>query len=541
MSSRAKLRDPSATVEMTKEIEKEIIKALLSERAKNRADFRRVVASVYRNHNTKGYHANIKLREAYDGMVRSGEVPPSHDLENLLVTKRLRSASGVSVITVLTKPYDCPGACIYCPTEKNVPKSYLPNEPAVMRAILAEYDPFRQVKTRLASLQKQGHPINKIELIIIGGTFSYLPKEYQESFIKNCFDALNGFESKNLTESQKNNEKAESRCVGLTLETRPDYINNKEAIWFRYLGATRVELGVQSVFDEVLLANCRGHNVSETVTATKILKDAGFKICYHLMPNLYKSDLAKDLESFRLVFEDEKFRPDYIKIYPTMVTKGTALFQLWEKGEYKSYTDDELINLICSVKKIVPPWIRIMRTIRDIPGTEIISGSKTSNLRQIIHERLIAEGTRCHCIRCREVGLRDKGLITPNQSDAKLYREEYVASGGKEYFLSFESDDRSILYSLLRLRLSESWDIDEIKNCALIREIHTYGQEEELGHAGQYQHAGFGRQLLKEAEKIASERGFSKIAVISGVGTRDYYRKFGYELGDTYMIKTLDK
>jgi len=519
-------------------IEKEIVLALINEGATTRADFRRVVASVYRNHNTKGYHANIKLREEYDRMVKSGEIEPNEGLEKLLITKRLRSASGVSVITVLTKPNECPGKCIYCPDEKNVPKSYLSNEPAVMRAILADYDPVKQVQTRLKSLKKQGHPVDKVEIIVIGGTFSYLPKDYQELFIKGCFDGLNGAKSKNLVEAQLNNEKAKSRCVGLTLETRPDYIDKDEVAWFRYLGATRVELGVQSVFDDVLQANCRGHKVSQTVTATKLLKDAGFKICYHMMPNLYKSDITKDLEMFRLIFEDESFKPDYIKIYPTMVTENTALFDLWEKGEYKSYTDEELVELICSVKEIVPYWIRIMRTIRDIPGTEIISGSKASNLRQIVLEKLKNEGKACRCIRCREVGLSEENS---NERRATLFIDKYRASGVEEYFLSFESEDRKILYSLLRLRLTQKVSLEEIEDCAIIREVHTYGQEVAVGDSGKVQHAGFGKKLLENAEEIAREQGYKKIAVIAAVGAREYYRKYGYKQQGTYLTKSLDK
>jgi elongator complex protein 3 len=520
-------------------IEKEIVLALINEGATNRADFRRVVASVYRNHNTKGYHANIKLREEYDKMVQAGEIDRNEGLEKLLITKRLRSASGVSVITVLTKPYECPGKCIYCPDEKNVPKSYLSNEPAVMRAILADYDPLRQVETRLKSLQKQGHPVDKVELIVIGGTFSYLPRDYQESFIKSCFDALNNSKSDNLLDAQQKNEKAKARCVGLTLETRPDYINAKEVEWFRYLGATRVELGVQSVFDDVLAANCRGHKVAETISATKLLKDAGFKICYHLMPNLYKSDLKRDLEMFETVFEHEGFKPDYIKIYPTMVTEGTALFDLWQKGEYKSYSDDELVELICSVKETVPYWIRIMRTIRDIPGTEIISGSKTSNLRQVVLEKLKSEGKTCRCIRCREVGLINEPRN--KEQGVELFVDEYQASGGIEYFLSYESSDRKTLYSLLRLRLTSGQVLGEIKGAALIREVHTYGQEVEVGGSSQIQHTGYGKALLVKAEKIAKENGYKKIAVIAGIGAREYYRKFGYEIEGTYLIKTLDK
>jgi elongator complex protein 3 len=513
-------------------IEEEIVNKLIDESAKTRSDFVRIVGEVYSAHQVQGYHRNIDLRDTYDQMLEAGIITQNQALEKLLVTKKMRSLSGVSIITVLTKPYDCPGKCIYCPTEQDVPKSYLSNEPAVMRAILNQYDPANQVKTRMDSLSKQGHPIDKIELIVIGGTFNYLPKKYQEEFIKGCFDALNGVESNDLADAKKINETAKSRCVGLTLETRPDFITEDEAVWFRYLGATRVEMGVQSVYDEVLSKNARGHDVAASVKATKLLKDAGFKITYHLMPNLYGSNPQMDKEMFGEVFENPDFRPDYIKIYPCMVMANTALFDLYKKGEFKPYTDKELIDLISEVKKHVPYWIRIMRTIRDIPASSIVAGSKMSNLRQVVLANTKEEGWICHCIRCREA----KEICAKEE---ELFVEEYDASGGQEYFLSFEDKKREILFSLLRLRLTENQFIEEIKDCALIREVHTYGQQVEIGEKGVTQHKGFGKRLLAEAENIAREKGFKKIAVISGVGVRDYYKKFGYQLAGEYMIKSL--
>jgi elongator complex protein 3 len=515
-------------------IKEELILSLIAENARDRADFRRVVASVYRNHNTEGYHSNIDLRETYDLMVESGDIELDENIEKLLVTKKMRSLSGVSVITVLTKPYDCPGKCIYCPTEDDVPKSYLSDEPAVMRAILNKYDAKSQVETRLKSLTKQGHPVEKVELIIIGGTFSHLPRDYQEEFVKSCFDALNGKVSKNLEEAKSLNETAQSRCVGLTLETRPDHIDEDEVTWFRYLGATRVELGVQTVFDEILAKNARGEKVADTVKATELLKNAGFKICYHLMPNLYGSNLELDKKMFQEVFDLSKYRPDYIKIYPCMVLKNTPLYDLWSKGEYKSYTDEELVELICDVKKHVPFWIRIMRTIRDIPAGKIESGSKTSNMRQNILEKANREGWSCNCVRCREISDISKETDQP-----KYFVEKYNASNGEEYFLSYETPDRKNLYSLLRLRIANNQFIEEIKDCVIIREVHTYGQQIEIGESGDSQHRGLGKALIEKAEGIAKEHGYTKIAVISGIGARDYYRKYGYELSGEYMVKKI--
>jgi len=513
----------------------EIIYTLIEQKVSDQEQFRKVVSSIYAKSNVKGFESNVKLREVYNTLVAEGDVEPSETLEKLLITKRMRSLSGVSVITVLTKAYPCPGNCIYCPTEIDVPKSYLSNEPAVMRAILNKYDAFDQIKTRLDSLKLQGHPIDKVELIVIGGTFSYLPRDYQEEFIKRCFDALNGSDSKDLVEAKAKNEKEKSRCVGLTLETRPDYIDEEEVKWFRYLGATRVELGAQSLDDKILELNKRGHKIVETKKATRLLKDAGFKICYHLMPNLYGSDVEKDKKLFREVFSNSDYRPDYIKIYPCMVTKNTPLFNLYKKGEYRSYMNEELIDVITDIKKHTPYWVRIMRTIRDIPATSIESGSVTSNLRQVILERAIKEGWQCHCIRCREIGSQSQ---KPKANSKKLYVEEYEASDGKEIFLSYESVDRK-LYSLLRLRLTSGQFINELKGAAIIREVHTYGQEIGVGEEGKTQHVGFGKKLVIEAEKIAQKEGYNKIAVISGVGVRDYYRKLGYNLIGEYMVKEL--
>ncbi len=495
---------------------------------------------MYRDDNTSGYHSNIDLRETYDEMIVSDGIDVDENIEKLLMTKKMRSLSGVSVITVLTKPYPCPGKCIYCPSIVDVPKSYLPDEPAVMRAILAGYDAKKQVETRLKSLVRQGHPVDKVELIVIGGTFSHLPRKYQEEFIKDCLDALNGVVSKTLAAAKAQNETADSRCVGLTLETRPDHITPEEVVWFRYLGATRVELGVQTVFDDILKLNGRGENVEATVEATRLLKDAGFKICYHLMPNLYGSDLARDKEMFQIVFTDQRFKPDYIKIYPCMVMESTPLYDLWRKGKYVSYTDDELIELICEIKKTVPYWVRIMRTIRDIPAPNIESGSKMSNMRQIILQKAEQEGWACNCIRCREIGAKAQ----EEAAGIAQFVEEYQASEGKEYFLSFEDKDRRNLYSLLRLRIPGTSEIGEalpeIAGCALIREVHTYGQQIEIGEQGDTQHRGYGKKLVVEAERIARGNGYERVAVISGVGVRSYYHKFGYKLNGEYMVKTLD-
>lgn len=511
-----------------------IINEAISQNISNDEDFLSLTKEVFRGEKQARFPSNIELRRVYKSMVQDGKIESSKQLEKTLVTKKMRSLSGVAVITVLTKPAPCPGDCLYCPSQKDVPKSYLASEPAVMRAILCEYDPHRQVEARLNALELEGHPTDKIELIVIGGTFSSLPRKYQEDYIKKCLDALNKASSKELDKAKKKNETAKHRCVGLTLETRPDYISEEEVEHMRYLGATRVELGVQSVFDDVLKYNKRGHTIQETIQATKLLKDAGLKICYHMMPNLPNSNLKKDLEMFNIIFTDQRFQPDYIKIYPCMVTKGSGLYDLWKAGQYKPYSDKELEDLICEIKKTVPYHVRIMRLIRDIPSSDIEAGSKVSNLRQSAQKKLAKEGSRCKCIRCRE-----SGLNLAKSEEIKLFTEEYDASGGKETFISYESDDRSTLYSLLRLRLTKDTFISEIKDCALIRELHTYGQQIRIGKKGETQHKGLGKKLILEAEKIARKNGYKKIAIIAGIGVRDYYRGLGYELVGEYMVKSL--
>jgi len=495
-----------------------------------------LIKDTLRGQKLSEFPSNIILLKTYQAMVKEGKVSKNPNLEKILVTKKMRSLSGVSIITVLTKPAPCPGECLYCPTETDVPKSYLSSEPAVMRAILCDYDPYKQVSARLDSLKLEGHPTDKIELIVIGGTFSALPKDYQEDFIKRCFDALNGSVSKDLDDVKKKNETAKNRCVGLTLETRPDYITKKEAERFRYLGATRVELGVQSVFDDVLDFNKRGHGVDATVRATKLLKDAGFKICYHMMPNLPESTFEKDTLMFKTIFSNPAFQPDYVKIYPCVVTKGSELYDLWKAGKYQPYSDEELEKLICEIKKTLPYHVRIMRLIRDIPSSDIEAGSKISNLRQNAQSKLAKKGEKCKCIRCREAGLQRH-----NSKDVKnkLFKEEYGASGGKEIFLSYESENRDVLYALLRLRFPSEAYLSELSGCAVIRELHTYGQQIKIGKSGDTQHKGFGKKLILEGEKLAKEAGYKKIAVISGVGVRDYYRAQGYKIKGEYMIKAL--
>jgi len=476
--------------------------------------------------------SNIELLKAYHELVGNKRIKKNKKIEELLKTRPIRSLSGIVNVSVLTNPYPCPGKCIYCPTESGIPKSYVSGEPAVERAKRLNYDPYLQTKLRIEMLESEGHPTDKIELRIVGGTWSYYPKSYQNWFIKKCFDACNDKYTLNgsLLKAQRLNEKAKHRIIGLSVETRPDFINPKEIKQLRKLGVTMVELGVQSICYDILKLNRRGHEVKETILATKLLKDAGFKVLYQMMPNLPGSNLKKDEKMFEELFSNSGFQPDLLKIYPCALLKEAPLYKWWKKGSYRPYTEKQLINLIKKVKKQIPYYVRIQRITRDIPGTSIIAGpAKISNLRQIITREMKKEGWRCKCIRCREV----KGEYLPKEK-VFLFRKDYRACEGKEVFLSFENKIRTKLYSLLRLRITS-------QNKAIIREVHTYGQSIPLTKKGLApQHRGLGKKLIKESEKIVKkEFGLKEISVISGVGAREYYRNLNYRLKNTYMTKVL--
>lgn len=521
---------------------------------------------------------NSQILKTYRQLVKKGRIKINSPLEKILKLKKVRSQSGIIPVAVLTKPYPCPGKCIYCPTQKGVPKSYLADEPAVLRAQMFDFDPYLQTKKRIEQLAQTGHATDKVELIVIGGTFSSLPKKYQEWFIKRCFDAANKelskntsealeftpwrWNKKNLTQAQKLNEKAKSRIIGLTLETRPDFINKKEIKWFRKLGCTRVEIGVQSLDDKILKKVKRGHTVKQTIKATKLLKNAGFKICYHMMPNLPGSTPKKDLEQFKKLFTDKNFKPDMLKIYPTMIIPSSELYQWYKKGKFKPYSDKQLIDLLIKIKQVIPLWVRINRLVRDIPAGNIAAGSKLSNMRQILHQKMSSRGRsaydrKCSCIRCREIKYRK--LRTENL-ELRIYK--YKANKGEEYFLQFvdkkrksnfpllqrriKGDFSEKLYALLRLRIpskssSGKHFIKELKNAAIIRELHVFGEAVKIGKhkKSASQHKGLGEKLLKKAEKIAKKKGIKKLAIIAGIGAREYYRKLGYKLEETYMIKYL--
>lgn len=472
-------------------------------------------------------------------------------LRPLLQLKPVRSLSGVNVIAVMTKPYDCPhGKCAYCPggTKYNVPSSYTGREPATMRGIQNNFDPYLQVKNRINQLKAIGHVVNKVELIVMGGTFPSTPIEYQEYFVKGCLDAITGAQSKDLEEAKIFSEKSAVRNVGITFETRPDWAKEKHVDEMLRMGVTRVEIGVQTIYDDIYRLVERGHTVNDVVEATRTLKDAGLKVCYHVMPNLPGSNRERDIEVFRTLFQDSRFKPDELKIYPTLVLEGTKLYDMWRSGEYQPQTDEELIQLLVEAKsECIPRYVRIKRITRDIPSTIIVAGPKISNLREVVWERLQILEKKCNCIRCREVGLSKVKLdVEPALEDVKLCRLEYEASEGTEVFLSYEDVKRDILIGFLRLRVpSEHAHRNEVndKSSVIVRELHVYGPLVRIGRnptVEKWQHRGYGKMLLDEAERMGRERfDAKKILVTSGLGAKEYYRRRGYENEGPYVSKSL--
>jgi len=527
-----------------------IIKNLLKDKTKTPEDLarsKRKFSKIYKI----TCPSNVELLKAYHELLGSKSIKPSKILELILKTRPVRSLSGIVNVSALTKPYPCPGNCLYCPNEAGIPKSYLSGEPAVERARKLKYDPYLQVRQRLEMLESEGHPTDKIELRIIGGTWSFYQKAYQKRFIKNCFDACNDAESKkktaskNLLLSQEKNEKAKHRIVRLSVETRPDFINEKEIKRLRIYGVTKVELGVQSIYDDVLKLNNRGHFIDSTVKATRLLKDAGFKVSYQMMLNLPGSTPERDAAMFKEIFSNPDFQPDSLKIYPCALVKEAPLYQWYLDKKYKPYGAEELIDIIVKIKKIVPPYVRIERVIRDISSRTIVEGpAKISNLRQVVEKKLQADGSKCQCIRCREI----KSEYDPKEK-VFLFRHDYPASGGQEIFLSFENKSREKIFSLLRLRIP-SFNYDKkqkpifsvLKNAGLIREMHTYGVLTPISSNKKVsaQHKGLGDKLIKAAEKIAKkEFGLKKLAAISSVGAREYFKRSGFKLKELYMIKSL--
>jgi elongator complex protein 3 len=488
------------------------------------------------------------LVAAYHEMVADGTLAADPSLFEKLRMKPVRTLSGVTTVTVLTKPYPCPGKCIFCPTDVRMPKSYLPDEPGAMRGVEHNFDPYAQVRSRLAQLENLGHPTDKIELLILGGTWSSYKRDYQEWFVARCFDALNSPNPPaplpyreggdgGLGQAHTLNESAPHRNVGLVIETRPDEITPDELRWLRHLGVTKVQLGAQSLDDHILEINQRGHDVATTHRAVSLLRAAGFKVVLHWMPNLLGATPESDRADFAKLWDG--LCPDEIKIYPNQLLANAELYEYWQRGEFHPYTTPELTDLIVDVKPTIPRYCRVNRVIRDIPSTHVVEGNRRTSLRQDIHAEMKKRSVHCECVRCREV--RGK-TIAPES--LRLDDLVYPTDSADEHFLSFVTPDDK-LAGFIRLSLpnenSPATDLADLDGAALIREVHVYGQSLAVGadREGSAQHVGLGSRLLVEAEVIARGRGFQRMAVISAVGTRGYYLERGFERGEYYLVKSL--
>ncbi len=466
-------------------------------------------------------------------------------LTKLLGKKPVKTLSGIAVVAIMTSPHKCPGSCIYCPGSlvgEKTPQSYTGREPAAMRALHSKFDPAKQVASRLLQLQQTGHSIEKVELIIMGGTFLSQKKSFQEKFIIRAINAVTQSKARTLAGAKKSAEKAKRRITGITFETRPDYCSNADVKRMLSFGGTRCELGVQVLNNDVYRRINRNHSVSDVAIATKNLKDAGFKVTYHFMPGLPGSSPEKDMESFKTAFFDERFKPDMVKLYPCLVIKDTPLFNEFKQGRFTPLSTSEAVELIASMKQIVPPWVRIMRVQRDIPAALIEGGVKKSNLRQLVLKELERRNQKCNCIRCREAGLLSQTKkLSPKK--ARFFIDEYNASNGVELFISLESSKRRELFGFCRLRIPEKSFIKEISNKnAIVRELRVFGRSLPLHERSKdsMQHLGFGARLLSKAEEIASN-SFEKrgIVVVSGIGVREYYKNLGYRPLQEYLYKKL--
>lgn len=534
-----------------------------------------------------------ELWKEYRALVEDGSLPQNDSIERVLRVKDVRTDSGVAPITVLTKPYPCPGKCVYCPTEARMPKSYISSEPAAARALSLQFDPYEQVKQRVEALERNGHEAKKIELIIKGGTWSSYRWDYREWFITRCFEAANelgvsadmdetgpatardfrsGYSPDeksfavspvSLKEAQEKNERATYRIIGLTIETRPDWVTAEEIIRLRELGCTRVELGVQTLQDDVLDLTNRGHHIDATIRAVALLKQTGFKTDFHILPGQPGSTPEKDLHDFATLFSDPKYCPDMIKLYPCVVLPTAELHEWAKDGRFTPLEGETLKELLIKMQQLVPRYCRISRLIRDFPEADISYGNKVTNLRETLETEMTRRGITCQCLRCREVGhVKD---IDPSNVTPHLFEDWYDNAGGREVFLSMEDPARRAVFAFLRLRLPdtqstvremkpyandpkfvrESLAIESafpiINETAFVRELHTYGTALDLqqSRTDTAQHKGYGRLLMQHAEAIAAQQGYRQLAVISGIGVREYYVSLGYHEDQTYMVKPL--
>jgi elongator complex protein 3 len=523
---------------------RDVINALLRLPYPTRNDVNRIKTQIAAEHQLERILSNAEIIKA----LKPKERPK---LLSVLRRKTTRTISGVTVVAVMTKPLPCPQPepCAYCPggPAQGVPQSYTGNEPAAMRGSQNMYDPYWQVQSRIQQLTAIGHCVDKIELIVMGGTFPAMPPEYQTWFFQRCLDAITGKDSTSLKDAKLQAETSSIRNVGITVETRPDWCKQPHVDAMLDMGVTRVEIGVQNPDDELYRLAGRTHTVEDVIEATRVAKDAGLKIVYHLMPGMPGSNPARDLAVFKRVFTDSAFKPDMIKIYPCLVIKGTKAYDWYREGSYQPYTTEEATNLIAEIKKTIPPWVRVMRVQRDIPAGLIVAGVRKSNLRQLVQQKLGEHGNRCACIRCREAGQRlavDK--VTANLDKIRILTTRYEASEGREIFMSAEDQENNVLIGYLRLRIPSAKAFRPETTAVpsvIVRELHVYGPLVPVGKhlARAWQHKGYGGILLSKAERVAREEYDSKkLLVISALGTKQYYTRFGYEHDGVYVSKLLD-
>jgi elongator complex protein 3 len=522
----------------------EIIATLLSASSPTHEDVNRLKIKIAAKYHLEAVPSNADLIAVLTPAEAKKLLP-------IIRRKTTRTISGVTVIATMTKPYPCPQPepCAYCPggPTQGSPQSYTGYEPAALRGSQNSFDPYEQVKSRIRQLTAIGHKVDKVELIIMGGTFPATPIEYQKWYVQRLLDAITGKASANLEEAKAQAEVSQTRNVGITVETRPDWAKQPHIDAMLDMGVTRVELGVQNPDDEIYKLVGRTHTVADVVEATRVAKDSGLKIVYHMMPGMPGSNPQKDLEAFKRIFTDAAFKPDMIKIYPCLAIAGTKAYEWYQNGTYKPYTTEEAANLIVEIKKIIPQWVRLMRVQRDIPARLILAGVKKSDLRELVQTKLKAQGSQCQCIRCREVGHRlVDNHVTPDLEKIKILSQRYNASEGTEVFISAEDPENNVLLGYLRMRVPSTKahrpEITAMPS-AIVRELHVYGPLVPVGKhsASAWQHKGFGVELLKEAERLAKvEFGLKKLLVISALGTRRYYMRFGYERDGVYVSKRLN-
>ena len=512
--------------------------------------FRRILARHPREHPTgnKTTFSKHELVRGYHILCDQGRLAFKRETLRRLQMKPTRTLSGLAPVTVLTEPFPCPGKCVFCPTDARMPKSYLPDEPGAMRAAYHGFDPFEQTRARIRALENIGHGTDKIELLILGGTWSAYPNQYQEWFVRRCLDAMNKRAARSLGEAQQWNETAPHRNVGVVIETRPDWIVPEAIVRLRRLGVTKVQLGAQSLDDSILAVNQRAHTVEQTRRAIRLLRLAGFKVALHWMPNLLGATPDSDRADFEKLWTDPALRPDELKIYPCALLANTPLFDEWQRGAYQPYDEETLIQLVADCKALVPPYCRVNRITRDIPARNIVAGSTRANLRQIVQKRMDEESRSCRCIRCREVRsdpietdrLAFETMVYPTDVSLEFFLSAVTHSGRLAGFLRLALPRHGARAQLAE-RAGQKGVFDEIANCGMIRQVQVYGPALTVGSesSGEAQHVGIGRQLIDSAREIAERNGSKRLAVIAASGTREYYRRGGFELGELYMTQEL--